>query len=373
MNRSQDYADTTDVDTAMQAIRNRSIRATLTSGHTSCRSRGTAPCSPAHHYQKGCIRIDTGVMGLDEWLPGPVVDRFEDELHVPIVSIHPAAGTYAADFAATLTLADSSTVFVKASTNRVHRVDYEKEAFIAAHLPSGLPTPAIRGWFTYGTWILLWFDAIDGVLPLQPWAPEAVEAVLDTIERRARLLTPCPVPSLPTIAEMIAGNVAAFAVWQDLAVGRPRALSVEKLGSWTRENLDRLADYEAHWAEAVAGESLCHFDPRADNYLIDSDGCAWTVDWSRGCRGAPWVDLATFVLTLAADGYDPEQISNQSAIRGVDSDDVNRHLAAVAGYWNNAVCETRPDRSEGLLDYQQRSATGALTWLRSRMETTTVC
>ncbi len=94
------------------------------------------------------------------------------------------------------------------------------------------------------------------------------------------------------------------------------------------------------------------------------------MDWSRGCLGAHWVDLATFVLTLAGDGYNAEELFNQHAItRGVDSDKVNAHLASVAGYWNNAIREPRAGRPAALLDYQQRSAIGSLAWLRSRIET----
>ncbi len=156
-------------------------------------------------------------MSVGEWLPESVTDRLVEQLEQPITAVQPAAGIFVSDVAATLTLADASTVFVKASSNRAHRSDYEKEAFIAAHLPAGLPTPALRGWFTDDCWIVLWFDAVDGVLPIQPWTPTAVEAVLAALERRARLLTPCPVPSLPAIPEMIADKAHAFAVWQDLA------------------------------------------------------------------------------------------------------------------------------------------------------------
>lgn len=69
---------------------------------------------------------------------------------------------------------------------------------------------------------VLWFDAVDGALPAQRWTAPAVEAVLASIERRARLLTPCPVPSLRTIPEMVADKADAFTVWGDLLAGRPR-------------------------------------------------------------------------------------------------------------------------------------------------------
>ncbi|WP_369067068.1 hypothetical protein [Kocuria carniphila] len=79
--------------------------------------------------------------------------------------------------------------------------------------------------------------------------------------------------------------------------------------------------------------------------------------------------MATFILTLAGDRYDAERIFHQTVISdGAVFDDLNAHLAAIAGYWSNAICEATLDRPAGLLDYQQRSATGALAWLRSRIE-----
>ncbi|GAA1358393.1 hypothetical protein GCM10009596_11460 [Arthrobacter rhombi] len=101
-----------------------------------------------------------------------------ETIRIPVrrQTVAPAAGTFAADFAATLTLANGATVFVKASMNRAHGSDYRKKASIAAHPPHGLPSPALRGWFTKGEWIVWWFDAVDGFLPANPgsqlqWKP----------------------------------------------------------------------------------------------------------------------------------------------------------------------------------------------------------
>jgi hypothetical protein len=307
-------------------------------------------------------------VSLDDWLPEGVAGRLVELLGQAVVGVRVADGTFASDFAAVLTLADSSAVFVKASRDPERRSDYEVEASIGESLPVGLATPALRGWFCQDQWIVLWFDAVSGSQPAQPWTPGDVEAVGAAIRRHAAQLTPCPVPSLRTIPEMVAG-AHLFTVWGDLLAGRPRALAVADLDPWTLEHLPQLARWEARWADAVAGNTLCHFDPRADNFLIDRAGKAcWVVDWSRGCAGARWVDLATIAVTLAADGYDAEQIFNGGFDHGeVDADDVNAHLAALAGYWNNAVRQPRGNRTTELIDYQRRSAAGSLAWLRQRI------
>jgi hypothetical protein len=266
-----------------------------------------------------------------------------------------------------LTLADSSSVFVKASGDPARRADYEVEASIGACLPDGLFTPKLQGWLTHDRWIVLWFDAVNGAPPTQPWQADAVDAVLAGLRHNAGRLTPSPVPSLRTIPDMVAGT-GIFSVWRDLMAGRPRALAKSDMDPWTLRNLRRLAQWEGRWADAVAGDTLCHFDPRADNFLIDHSGHAWAVDWSRGCVGAQWIDIATYAVTLAADGYDAERIfSRNTDSNTVSPDALNVHLAALAGYWNNAIHQPQGTKTQSLVDYQQRSAKGSLAWLRQRV------
>lgn len=181
---------------------------------------------------------------------------------------------------------------------------------------------------------------------------------------RARLLTPAPLNSLRTIPQLMAGT-GKFSVWRDLAAGRPRTVDVDKLTTWQRAHLDDLADWESRWETAVAGTSLLHFDPRADNYLIDANGCAWVLDWRRACRGAAWVDLTTLLPNLTADGHDPEQLfADHPAAAHAESEDVNAYLATLAGYWADTV--HLPNQPEPLRDLRERSGRGATEWLRRR-------
>lgn len=328
--------------------------------HSSLRGRSAAEKQPREGGHGKLARVD-----LDGLLPEPVVVRLVERLGQPIAGVQHAEGTFASDFAAVLTLADSSTVFAKASCDPDRRADYETEASIGESLPTGLSTPRFRGSLRQDRWIVLWFDAVSGSHPVQPWAPTVVDAVVAAIKQNSRMLTPCPVPSLRTIPEMVA-SAGIFTVWRDLLAGRPRALAVGDLDQWTLEHLPQLARWEARWAHAVAGDTLCHFDPRADNFIIDrTSGACWVLDWSRGSVGAHWVDLVTFAVTLAGDGYDAEQVFTRAG-GGVDADDVNAHLAVLAGYWNNAVHQPQGSKTSGLIDYQQRSAAGSLAWLRQR-------
>lgn len=304
-------------------------------------------------------------MALADWLPRALTHRLSAQLGQAVKAVQPAAGAFASDFAGVVTLADASAVFVKASADADRRADYATEASIDMRLPTGVDTPRLRGWFDHHGWIVLWFDVITGTLPAQPWTPTGAHAVVASLPHRARLLTPCPVPALRSVPEMVGPS---FQVWQDLAAGRGRALSTDGLDAWTHAHLTRLAGWEHRWPNAIAGNSLCHFDPRADNYLLDRHGHAWVLDWSRGARAAWWVDLVTFLVTLAGDGYDAEHLFHTSVTTTeIDADDVNAHLAALAGYWTNACHEFRSNRPHTVLNYQQRSGAGALTWLRQRL------
>lgn len=298
------------------------------------------------------------------WLPDPLDGLIADQLGRPVMRTRGVAGTFAADIALVATLADSTEVFVKASRAPERRGDYVTEAAIAGRLPEGLSTPRLRGWLEHDPWVALWFEAVEGTLPAQPWTPSAADAVLESHRLRAPVLTPSPVEDLRSIPAMIGD---AFSAWRRLEAGHHMAVEPDLLDAWVRRHLTDLARWEERWPAAVSGDTLCHFDPRADNYLISADGRAWVIDWSRGGVGAAWVDLATYLVTLAGDGFDAERTFRAEPVaREADPDDVNSHLAALAGYWINVAHEERPGRSPALLDYQRRSGAGALTWLQAR-------
>lgn len=298
-------------------------------------------------------------------LPAALVAVLERQLGRAPVAATAAAGVYASDAAAVVVLDDGEEVFVKASRDPERRADHLTEAHIGAQLPSELATPRLQGWAVDGEWVVLWFDTLHAHLAEQPWTAPDVEAVVAAVEARSVLLAPSPVVPLRSVAEMVG---PAFRVWSDLAAGRDRALAVTDLDDWAREELGELAALEAAWPTASAGETLCHFDPRTDNYLLDdATGEVWTIDWSRGCLGAPWVDLVTFLVTAQGDGHDAAALFAASPLScGAEARAVDAHLAVLAGYWTEAAFRARPDSFPELLDYQRRSLAGARTWLQQR-------
>lgn len=76
-----------------------------------------------------------------ERLPVAIQQQLLRRLGQGVVSVRRPATLFASDVAAVLTLADSSTVFVKASGSDTFVEDYRIEASVAAHLPAAWALP----------------------------------------------------------------------------------------------------------------------------------------------------------------------------------------------------------------------------------------
>ena len=84
----------------------------------------------------------------------------------------------------------------------------------------------------------------------------------------ASRLTPSPLPEGVAPRGLRRVSPGRLAILRD---GPPPP--AQSLAPWFRSNLDRLADLEAQAPEAVAGDTLVHFDIRADNLLLDARSC----------------------------------------------------------------------------------------------------
>jgi thiamine kinase-like enzyme len=49
----------------------------------------------------------------------------------------------------------------------------------------------------------------------------------------------------------------------------------------------------------LGGNTLVHFDIRADNIVLGNDGRVSFVDWPWACRGAIWMDITLFLVNAA--------------------------------------------------------------------------
>lgn len=117
---------------------------------------------------------------------------------------------------------------------------------------------------------------------------------------------------------------------------------MDGLDDWSVRHLHALAGLEREAPLAVAGETLLHFDLRADNMLLAGNR-VWFVDWPLACVGAAWVDVVFFAPSVTMQGGPtPEEIMARSpACRAADPRCITAAVAAVAGFLPTARSSLR--------------------------------
>ena len=145
-------------------------------------------------------------------------------------------------------------------------------------------------------WVVLAFEDVDGRQPAVPWRDAELERVLAAMASLAADLTPSPLrPPLVADASEAFGGVEGL-TWASL-VAAPNAA----LDPWSARHLEALAALEARAGEAARGDTLLHFDLRADNLLLAGDGVR-VVDWPHAHVGQAFVDLVWFAPSVAMQG-----------------------------------------------------------------------
>lgn len=287
----------------------------------------------------------------------------EQRLGTHVVNAVSQTSGFAAGLASRLELADGGRVFVKgvpASHPTIR--GYHAEAYAAGALPEGTPAPLLLGTID-DDWFLLVFEDVEGEQPdLSPGSPD-VPALLHGIDTMRALLTPCPLPALPT-ADAVFG--VQLSGWAHLGQHPPHDLDL-----WARRNLDKLVAMESAWRPWSAGDTMLHMDLRPDNVLIrHGDRRAMMVDWAHAVRGAPWLELANLVPHLVVGGHSPAQaeraVLRGPAVAGVPAWAITGFAAAVAGYWAAASRQPSPPGSYGLRAFQATAAAAALAWVARR-------
>jgi thiamine kinase-like enzyme len=112
---------------------------------------------------------------------------------------------------------------------------------------------------------------------------------------------------------------------------------------------------------------LVHLDVRADNVLLTPDRVLF-VDWPAASIGAAWIDLAAMLPSVAMQGGpDPEDVWRAHSLsRGVDDDQVDAFVVAVAGYFAHSMLLAEPPGLPTLREFQAAQGRHASTWLARR-------
>jgi hypothetical protein len=286
-----------------------------------------------------------------------------------VVSATSQPGGFSPGVAARLRLADGRRVFVKAVSalpNAEAPAFHRREAGIVAALPPTAPVPRLLWSMDEGGdgWVVLVFADVDGWQPAQPWRADELQRVLDALAALAGLLTPSPV-SVPPARYASTAFARRIRGWQELRDDDP--LGRARLDAWSTRNLDRLADVEAEAVAAVEGDTLLHFDLRADNLLLTRER-VWFVDWPHAAIGAGWVDAILFAPSVTLQGGPPtEQILRRVALDGAPSGAaVTAAIASMAGFFTRESVQPPPPGLPTLRPFQAAQAEVARNWLRQR-------
>ncbi len=302
-------------------------------------------------------------------LPRHVRSRIAELAGAPVTAEIGATTGFSPGFAAVLEFADGRQAFVKAVSPEQNPDSPDlsrREIRVARALPAEVPAPRMLWSDDDGEWVLVAFEVAHGRAPEQPWRDEDLAQVLHALTTLARVELPQPC-TLPRYEEEMA---PAFTGWRTMLrspdVARiTSAVDVGELGAWAAAHIDELAVWELDGLQALAGDSLVHGDLRADNIILDG-AHTWFIDWPHAAQGAPWVDLAFMLPSVAMQGGgDPQQIFwAHPASEGVPPAALRAALAGLAGYLAAGSFAPAPLGIPNLRAFQRAQAVAALTWLR---------
>lgn len=291
-------------------------------------------------------------------LPEAVRSRAEEIIGDRVVSAESQAGGFSPGTADRVVTGSGRRAFVKAVTPAINTRSAElarQEMHITAAMPEHAPVPRMLGGFDDGEWVVLILEDVDGVNPRTPWVASEIDAAVTALAELAAALTPSPVPDAPPAIDVVAED---FAGWRQIAADPPADLD-----PWLAERLDDLRAAADRGLAAVAtGDTLVHFDIRADNMLIRPDGRVVIVDWPWGCVGPAWLDRLLLGLDILVKGGDPDRV-----FEGIDPGVVTDVIAGIAGMFEH-ICRLPPPPGIPTVRAFQRSAADAIRpWLRERL------
>ena len=296
-------------------------------------------------------------------LPQRIVSALEDALGGEIVAAETQPGGFSPGVASRIVLAGGRRFFVKAVAHEPNPESPEfhrREARIIDALPVGVPAPKLLWTLDEGAegWVVLALEDLEGREPSLPWRPDELDRVVAAVEELHMALTPSPVDA-GSASAVLEEKVNA---WRVLAADTPA-----ELDQWSKRHLDELVELEGAVGDAVEGETLLHFDLRADNILLAGERVHF-VDWPHATVGASWLDLVAFAPSVAMQGGpEPETLLRRSAADNAEPEAVSAAVASVAGFFTYRALLPPPPGLPTLRSFQAAQGEVARQWLAQRM------
>lgn len=297
-----------------------------------------------------------------EELPRSIRDAVEQRLDGKVVEPVTQPGGFSPGLAARLLLDDGRRVFVKAVSEMANPDSpgmHRREARIVSALPASAPVPRLLWTYDDDGWVALGFEDVDGRHPGAPWTEMDLALVADALKRMAVDLTPSPIAIEATASGALERGINGWRIALDRGE--------QRLDPWCIRHLARLADLESLAPAAAAGETLLHFDTRADNILIAGDR-VYVLDWPSARVGASFVDWLFMAPSVAMQGGPaPPDFISRFDLSGISPERFDAILCSGAGYFVVHALDPAPPGLPTVRAFQAAQGVIALEWLRQRL------
>ena len=298
--------------------------------------------------------------------PDSLRRRLEALLGQPLERTTSCSGGFSRSSAEILHGAGGRSLFVKAvreadnpGSLRLNRA----EAAVLAGMPPAAPVPTLVEAFTLEDWFVLVTEAAPGRIPAQPWDQGTLDQVLDTLDALQRATTPCPIADLPSLEESLGHDLQGF----DRVAEDPPT----DLDPWLAERLPALQAAARRGLGALAGDTLCHSDVRADNLLVTDDGRTSIVDWAWASRGSRVADALQLLSSVADPDGTLEVNRRIDAVldaQGMDRQCGTDVLAGILGFFVDAARWPEDPRLPLLGAHRARSRDTLFALVRERWD-----
>jgi aminoglycoside phosphotransferase (APT) family kinase protein len=271
-------------------------------------------------------------------------------------------GGFSPGLAARLRLDDGRRAFVKAvseAANPDTPIMHRREARIVAALPASAPVPRLLWTYDENGWVALAYEDVDGRHPGAPWTDADLLLVVDALKKMSSDMTPSPIATEVTASGAFERGINGWRIARDRGD--------QGLDPWCVRHLGRLADLESRAPAAAAGETLLHFDTRADNILIAGDR-VFVLDWPSARTGAAFVDWLIMAPSVAMQGGPaPDEFMRRFDLLHVPQEDFDSILCSVAGYFVVRALDPPPQGLPTVRAFQAAQGNVSLVWLKSRL------
>jgi thiamine kinase-like enzyme len=162
--------------------------------------------------------------------------------------------------------------------------------------------------------------------------------------------------------------------WQQLAGSGDADDDSWIIDPWIAERLDDLIAAEREMTARIAGNTLSHWDLRADNIVLTADE-VWFVDWAHARNAAGWLDAALLTADIVASGADcgdgggidvARLIEQHPVFTGADPDTVLAVLASLAATLHRFSRRPSTPGLPTIRGWQGRTAEALLRYVRRR-------